>query len=115
MVSRLRPLSVVAAALIIATVLQGQREAELASEPELALEPDIERQKRRRCLMVCGHCDRALPKSTYYRHKRLFFNHVSGTLLRDSDASQKNLASSLTPETTFSNAMDTESPSGSYM
>ena len=40
------------------------------------------RPKRRRSLIVCGHCDRALTKSTYYRHKRRYFSHVSGTRFR---------------------------------
>ena len=34
--------------------------------------------KRRRCLLLCGHCDRYLSKSTYYRHRDAYFNHASG-------------------------------------
>ena len=34
--------------------------------------------KRRRCSLLCGHCDRYLSKSTYYRHRAAYFNHASG-------------------------------------
>ena len=33
--------------------------------------------KRRRSLLLCGHCDTYLAKSTYYRHRELHFNPVT--------------------------------------
>lgn len=33
--------------------------------------------KRHRPLLLCGHCDKYLTKSTYYRHKEIYFNPVS--------------------------------------
>lgn len=33
--------------------------------------------KRQRSLLLCGHCDAYLSKSTYYRHRELYFNPAS--------------------------------------
>ena len=33
--------------------------------------------KRRQRRIFCGHCERAVPASTYYRHRELFFDVVA--------------------------------------
>ena len=42
------------------------------------MEPAALQPKRRRCLLLCGYCDRYLSKSTYYRHRDAYFKHASG-------------------------------------
>ena len=51
---------------------QGSVNAE-ESDQAISIQP-----KRRRCSLLCGHCDRYLSKSTYYRHRAAYFNHASG-------------------------------------
>ena len=66
----------------MAEVRVEQNETRPDSDNGEGSEATLQGQKRRRSFMICGHCDRALTKSTYYRHKRCFFNPVSGTWLR---------------------------------
>ena len=74
----------------------GERPNSDDEDPERA-----QRQKRQRPLMICGHCDRVLTKSTYYRHKRSYFNPVSGTWLRtDASSQEPESASQVTPAPT---------------
>ena len=41
--------------------------------------------RRYRQRHFCGHCDEYLPKSTFYRHRKSFFNPVSHEWLRKGD------------------------------
>ena len=59
-----------------------QKEVSEGEDRTEANEPPPSRPKRRRVLMICGHCDRSLPKLTYYRHREAFFNPVSGVWMR---------------------------------
>ena len=76
-------------------------------------ETTVQRQKRQRSLMICGHCDRALTKSTYYRHKRSYFNPVSGTWLRtDAPITQERASVSPLPPVSASVADGSGHPTG---
>lgn len=46
-------------------------------ENESVMESSQPMPKRSRPLLLCGHCDKYLTKSTYYRHRELYFNPVS--------------------------------------
>ena len=56
--------------------------------------------KRRRRSIYCGHCDRHVPPSTYYRHREQFFDVVSQQWqtfsLQDSDSDRPELLSETT-------------------
>ena len=52
-------------------------------ERDVDVTESLPHSKRRRFLLHCGHCDRSLPKSTYYRHREAFFNPVSGHWEKD--------------------------------
>ena len=40
-------------------------------------ELDVSSKRRRRKFHFCGHCRRLLPKSTYYRHRELYYDDIS--------------------------------------
>ena len=42
--------------------------------------------KRRRRSILCGHCNRSVSSSTYYRHRELFFDVVSQQWQRHEDS-----------------------------
>ena len=48
-----------------------------SEENESEMESSQPMSKRSRPLLLCGHCDKYLTKSTYYRHRELYFNPVS--------------------------------------
>ena len=48
-----------------------------SEENESMMESSQPIPRRSRPLLLCGHCDKYLTKSTYYRHRELYFNPVS--------------------------------------
>ena len=50
--------------------------------------------KRHRSLLLCGHCETYVPKSTYYRHKERYFDVVSNQWQRLTEASRDRVVDS---------------------
>lgn len=61
--------------------------------------------KRKRSLLLCGHCDRYVSKSTYYRHRDAYFNPLLGTWQRVDEGFVANYEASSEEEMENSNAM----------
>ena len=57
-------------------------------ESEYEWEATPPQSKRHRSLLLCGHCETYVPKSTYYRHKERYFDVISNQWQRLTEASR---------------------------
>ena len=72
--------------------MSSQRDTDLNSgsdESEQEWEATPPQPKRHRSLILCGHCETYVPKSTYYRHKERHFDVVSYQWQRLTEASRR--------------------------